>query len=133
MKIVLTFIIVVSLLIPRTVLADCPNAVSLKVGDKVTDCDRIGLSLPYDLKVRQSLVEGDYNLKIIEQKDRLITAKDLALKDADEQKILYRDEANRARKDADDARASANTRFWIGVGVGFLAILGGAWAVGQVK
>lgn len=133
MKIALTFIIVVSLLCPRYALGDCPNAISLKVGDKVTDCDRIGLSVPYDLKVRQSLIEGDYNLKIIAEKDRLITAKDLALKDADEQKVLYRDEATRARKDADDARASANTRFWIGVVVGFLAILGGAWAIGRVK
>lgn len=60
---------------PLSALADCPNAVALNVGDKVTDCPRIGLSLDYDRQVRKDLVDRDYNKQIVDQQKKLLISK----------------------------------------------------------
>lgn len=111
--------------------ADCQNAISLNVGDRVTDCPRIGLSLDYDKQVRKDLIEGDYNKQVVDQQQRIIELKDLQIKQTSEQADLWKTEALREREALDKERNRTNWGFWGGlIGGVALTVLAG-WAVGQ--
>lgn len=109
----------------------CVPAVRLKVGDKVTDCDRIGLSEQADLETRKQLVEGDYNKKILDEQQKIIDLKDLQIKYTTEQKDLWQSDAMRERAAYDAERSRTNMNFWIGLGAGILLTVAAGWAVGQ--
>lgn len=109
--------------------ADCPNAVNLKVGDKVTDCDRVGLSTQFEKGLRKDLIESDYNKKIIDEQAKIITLKDLSIKQSNDQATLWKDESTRERDAYDRERSRTTTSFWMGLGVGILVIIGGAYAL----
>jgi hypothetical protein len=96
------------------------------VGDTVKDCDRIGLSIPYDESVRKDLVELEFNRKIIGEQKRLIDLKDLAIQTSQEQSNLWKEEAISQRK-------SSSTNFYLGVAGGIVIVLASAWALGQVS
>lgn len=105
----------------------------LNVGDKVTDCPRIGLSEQADLENRQQLIEGDYNKKIIEQQQKQIDLKDLMITDQKARGDLWQDEAQRERDYADKMKANGDQKFWLGLGVGLLTVLVTGYALGQVN
>lgn len=113
--------------------ADCQPAVSLNVGDKITDCPRIGLSLDYDKQLRKDLIEGDYNKQIVEEQKKIISLKDLQIKQTTEQSDLWKQEALRERDALDKERNKTNWGFWGGlIGGVALTVLAG-WAVGQAS
>jgi hypothetical protein len=113
--------------------ADCKPAVRLNVGDKVTDCPRIGLSEDADKQIRIDLIEGDFNKKIVEEQKRQIDLKDLMITDLRTQKDLWRDDAMREREYADSQRAKSDRNFWIGFGIGILSVVAAGYAIGQVS
>jgi len=125
-------IIVTSLISNSVFAAECPNAVYLKVGDTVKDCPRIGLSESYDLEVRKELIEGDYNKKLLTEKDRLLGFKDLQIQYHAQQTDLWRADALRERDAYDKERSRTNTTFWVGLGVGILTVLVAGYAMGQI-
>lgn len=112
--------------------ADCPPAVRLRVGDKVTDCERIGLSDEADLKVKKDLIEGDFNKKIIDEQKRQLELKDLVITDYSKRSDLWEQEAMRAREVADKAQNRSENNFWLGILAGVALTLGAAWGYGQV-
>ena len=132
LKTLLVSIIIASLLSGQLALADCPNAVTLHVGDKVADCDRIGLSIAFEKGMRKDLIESDFNKKIVEEQAKIIDLKDLSIKQSNEQSTLWKEEATRERDAYDKERSRTNTSFWFGMGLGILVILGGAYAVKSV-
>lgn len=118
---------------PSRSFAECQNAISLNVGERVADCPRIGLSLEYDKQIRKELIEGDYNKQIIDQQKRIIDLKDLQIKQTSEQADLWRSEALREREALDKERNKTNWGFWGGlIGGVALTVLAG-WAVGQAS
>lgn len=124
-------IILVFMARPILSFADCPNAVNLNVGDKVTDCPRIGLSVEYDKQIRKDLIEGDYNKQIVDQQKKIIDLKDLQVRQTSEQADLWKSEALREREALDKERNKTNWGFWGGlIGGVALTVLAG-WAVGQ--
>jgi hypothetical protein len=131
-KTLLVSTIIVSQISSILAFADCPNAVVLHVGDKVTDCDRVGLSTGYEKSVRKDLIETDFNKKIIDEQTKIIDLKDLSIKQSNDQAMLWKTESDREREAYDKERARTNTSFWVGMGVGILVILGGAYAVKSV-
>lgn len=112
--------------------SSCPNATYLGVGDTVKDCPRIGLSVEYDLQIRKDLIEGDYNKKILEEKDKLLIIKDTKIKYLEDQYDLWKNEAAREREEYDKIRKNQNSDFWYGIMLGAGSILMGAWAIKQV-
>lgn len=110
----------------------CPNAVLLKVGDTVTDCDRIGLNLEFEKTVRQQVIQNDYNLKIMEEQKKIIDLKDLTIKTSQDQGQLWKEEAERSRKYADEANQSRSKDFFLGLASGILLTALAGWALGQV-
>lgn len=115
------------------IFAQCPNSVRLKKGDKVSDCERIGYSLEYDKRVREELIEGDYNKKIIVEERKLnLRMKDLIKLEKDENLVL-RTEVKRVRTDSDKKSSGSNTSFFLGVGFTLLAVGVVGYALGQVK
>lgn len=128
-----TLLIMSTMLSPFSSFADCQNAISLNVGDKVTDCPRIGLSLDYDRQIRKELIEGDYNRQIVDQQKRIIDLKDLQIKQTTDQADLWKTEALREREALDKERNKTNWGFWGGlIGGVALTVLAG-WAVGQAS
>lgn len=117
----------------NSALADCPNAVSLNVGDKVVDCPRIGLSLEYDKQIRKELIEGDYNKEIINQQNRIIELKDLQIKQTTEQADLWKSEAQRERDALDKEKNKTNWGVWGGLMGGVALTVLAGWALGQVS
>lgn len=118
---------------PVAAIANCPNAISLNVGDKVTDCPRIGLSVEYDKQVRKELVEGEYNKQIVDQQKRIIELKDLQIKQTTEQSDLWRSEALREREALDKERNKTNWGLWGGILGGIALTVLAGWAVGQAS
>lgn len=113
--------------------ASCPNATYLDVGDTVKDCPRVGLSVDYELQVRKDLIEGDYNKKILIEKDQLLGAKDLRIDYLQKETDLWHNEALRERALVDNKTTESKRELWYGFGLGILSVLVGAWSVGQVK
>lgn len=128
-----TLLIISTILSPLRSFADCQNAISLNVGDKVTDCPRIGLSLDYDRQIRKELIEGDYNRQIVDQQKRIIDLKDLQIKQTTDQADLWKSEALREREALDKERNKTNWGFWGGLIGGVALTVLSAWAVGQAS
>jgi hypothetical protein len=127
------FKLIVSLaLIPNLAFGDCPNAIRLNPGDKVTDCERICLSVAYDLQVRKDLVEGEYNVKIIDEQKKVITAKDLVIKDTEGQRDLFKAESIRQQERYESERSKSSWNFWVGLGVGIVTVAISAYVIKQV-
>ena len=125
-------IIAISLTISSIAQAeDCKPSVLLKIGDKITDCDRVGLSLDTDLKVRKELVEGDFNKKILEEQKKVIDLKDLTIKYTSDQKDLWKMEADRSHDLYLRERDRNDKYFWIGIAAGILLTVGAGYAIGQ--
>jgi hypothetical protein len=114
-------------------LAVCDNAVTLRKGDTVKDCDRIGYSLEYDKTVRADLVEGDYNKKIVEEQKKLIELKDLSISLNQKQSELWKEEAMREREAYDKERNKGNKSLWLGIALGVLLTVGAGYAIGQAS
>ena len=110
----------------------CPNAVLLKVGDTVTDCDRIGLNLEFEKTVREQVIQNDYNLKIIDEQKKVIDLKDLTIKTSQEQAQLWKEEADRSRKYADEANQNRSKDFLFGLIGGIVLTALAGWTIGQV-
>lgn len=110
----------------------CSPAVKLFVGDKVTDCPRIGLSEEADLANRKQLIEGDYNLKILSEQKQMLDLKDKQISYIQKQDDLWKADAERERAAYDAERGRAKTEFWIGLGVGILTVVVAGYAVHQV-
>lgn len=110
----------------------CPNAVSLRVGDKVSDCDRVGLRTDYAKRLKVELIEGEFNKKIIAEQGKIIELKDLAIKNANAQAESFKLEAERERKNSQNDRLSARLNLWVGIAAGAFSILAGAWAIEKV-
>jgi len=113
--------------------SECPNAIDLAVGDKITDCDRVGLSREYAKTVKTELIEADFNKKIVSEQKRLIEIKDLALTASMEQADLWKAQEAKTRATLEDERSRAGRPFWLGMLAGVGLVLASAWAVGQVK
>ncbi len=112
-------------------MAECPNAVTLHVGDKVTDCDRVGLALDYNKKVQAALVENEYNKRLLDEQGKLISLKDLSIQQSAQQSELWKNEAQRERIALDKERSRTKWEFWAGIGAGILLTVGAGWAIGQ--
>lgn len=112
--------------------ADCANAVRLKVGDVVRDCERIGYSVEYDRQVVKDLVRGEYNEKIVDEQARQLGIKDLTIKAYEDKDKIQGAEIDRVRKRSDEIEARGRTEFWIGLALGFGAAVAGAFIVKQV-
>jgi hypothetical protein len=127
---IISIILILSLNI--VAFADCPDAVKLNVGDKVTDCERIGLSGPAEKKIREDLIGSDYNAKKLEEQKKILDLKDQVIADSDKQVVIWKQEVDRERLALDVERARTKWEFWGGIilGIGFTAL--GAWSVGQV-
>ena len=113
-------------------IAECDNAVFLKKGDIVKDCDRVGLSVEYNQKVMEDIVEGQYASKIIEEQDKIISLKDLSISLNEKQSDLWKSEALREREALDAEKGKGNKSLWIGIAMGILLTIGAGYAVGQV-
>jgi hypothetical protein len=129
----LTSIIIAISLVSNIALADCISAISLNVGDKVTDCPRIGLSHDADLQIRKDLVEGDYNKKIVITQKSIIDLQNEQIDYMQQQSSLWKTDALRERAAYDSERSRNNVNFWIGLGVGILTVVVAGYAIGQVK
>jgi hypothetical protein len=126
-------ILVLSLLASNQAWAKgCPNAVLLRVGEKVTDCDRIGLNLEFDKQVREQIVQYEFNLKIIEEQKKMLDLKDLTISTTREQAELWKIEAERLRKKDDEKRWLNTPDFIIGFLSGMAVMALAGWTVGQV-
>jgi len=113
--------------------ATCDNAVILKKGDVVKDCDRVGLSIEYNDQVMKDLVEGDYNGKIVEEQKKVLTLKDLSIDLNKKQADLWKEEAQRERKLYDEERNKGDKSLWIGITMGILITVAAGYAIGQVS
>lgn len=120
-------------IVNSSVYAECPSAVTLRVGDAVTDCTRVGLNLETNKQVQKDLIEGDYNKKIIEEQKKLINIKDLQIKYSEEQYQLWKTDALRERESVDKLRKDNKQDFWVGILLGAGAVILGGWSLGQVK
>ena len=112
--------------------AECPNAITLRVGDTVTDCTRVGINLDTNKGIQKDLIEGEYNKKIIEEQKKLIDIKDLQTKYSEDQYQLWKTDALRERENTDKLRKDNKQDFWIGLLLGAGAVILGGWSVGQV-
>lgn len=116
--------IIITCLISSSAFADnCPNAVRLRVGDVVKDCERIGLSLDEDLAVRKALKTGEVNVKILEKQEELIKMSDLQVKNAQAETLLYKEDAKKGWSEVDRLRSEGNTKLYIGIAVGVVGML----------
>jgi hypothetical protein len=123
----------VLLLLGHSVANACVPAVKLNVGDKVSDCPRIGLSLDYEKEIRKDLIDAEFNREIMEQQKRIIELKDLQVRQTKENADLWRQEALKEREALDKEKNRSDWKFWGGLiaGVGLTVLAG--WAVGQVS
>lgn len=112
--------------------ATCPNAIRLNVGDKVIDCDRIGLSIEYDKRIRKELIEGEYDKKIVKEQKRQITMKDLTIQEVDKRSDLWEKESERLREENDELKKGNNWKFWVGIFSGIALTVLSGWSVGQI-
>jgi hypothetical protein len=121
--------LLISTTIASSAAADCPNAVDLKVGDTVKDCDRVGLSLDYNKTVQKQLVDGDYNAQIVDEQGKQLTLKDLDIQY--QQKRGDNAIADSSLYQSQLAQEKQKSKFdlWIGIGIGLLAAYIGAEAV----
>jgi hypothetical protein len=104
----------------------------LKVGDTVKDCDRIGLNLQFERSVREQVIQNDYNAKIIDEQKKIIDLKDLTINTSQQQAQLWKTEAERSRKLADEANQEKTKDFAYGLVGGILLTVLAGWALGQV-
>ena len=109
--------------------AGCPNAIRLLPGAQNDTCERIGLSVDYDVTVRKQLVEGDYNKQLVQQQKQLLDLKDLQIADHEKEEGVLKDEVQRERSALDAERARAKLDFWIGAAAGVLTVVLSAWVV----
>ena len=130
MKLLVSLLLCLSFL--TNAFAECENATTLRKGDVVKDCDRIGYSMEYDKTVRSDLVEGDYNKKIVEEQKKIITLKDLSIDLNQKQGTLWREEAIRTRKELDAEKNKGDKSLWIGITMGILICVAAGYAIGQV-
>jgi hypothetical protein len=138
MKHSINLLLIMSLMFQSTMVwagdsTTCPNAVRLKVGDKVTDCERIGLSLTEDLTVRTNLEQGKINSQIIDTQADLIKQRATQLDDSQKETALYKDDSKKAWGEVDRLRSEGDTRLIIGIAAGVLATFLSARAWGWVK
>lgn len=112
--------------------SECPNSLFLKVGDVVTDCDRIGFNLEFEKTIRQQIIENDYNLKIIEEQKNILLLKDLTIRTSQMQSVLWKEEADRLRKKYDDLNETKSKDFLYGVIGGIILTALAGWSLGQV-
>ena len=113
--------------------AECDNAVILKKGDVVKDCDRVGLSMDYNNQVMKDIVEGEYAGKIVEEQKKIITLKDLSIDISQKQSELWKEEATRTRKELDSEKNKGNKSLWIGIALGLCLTIAAGYALGQVS
>ena len=111
--------------------AECPPAVTLNVGDKVTDCRRVGVAKDVMDKIDQDLAASQVNAQIAGQQSKLIELKDLQLSDADKDRDLWKAEADRERQTYDKERSRTDWMLWGGILAGIALTIGAGWAVGQ--
>lgn len=128
MKSIITLVLTTSITLNAIA---CDNAVILKVGDTVKDCDRVGLSLEYNKSVTRDLIEGDYNKKIIEEQEKILSLKDLSIELNQQRSELWRQDAERERKLLDEEKSKGSRSLWIGIAVGVLLTVGAGYALGQ--
>lgn len=128
-------LILISCLLSNIALADCPNAIDLKVGDTVQDCDRVGLSKTRALEVENTLKQGKINLKIIDTQTDLLKWKDTKITTVTQERDEYKNDDQRERQETDRLRNEGSTKLIIGVVVGvvgmFLAARAWGWAAGR--
>lgn len=132
LKIQACSLMIVTSLISNLAFADCQPAVNLNVGDKITDCVRVGVRPDVLTDMNKQLIENDFNKKILEEQKQLITLKDLRIKQSDDQASLWQSDSKRERENYDKERNRSSTSFWVGLGAGILITLGTAFAVRQV-
>lgn len=124
-------ILLIGTIIANPAYATCPNAINIKKGDKVTDCDRIGYSREYDKKVRHQLIDAEFDKKRLDvTKKQVIELKDLMVVKT-ERANFAEDAMVRARKERDKERARNQTVFFIGMGVGIGLVTLAAYILGQ--
>lgn len=131
MKFLVSTLLCLSLL--TNAFAECDNAVILKKGDIVKDCDRVGLSMEYNDQVMKDIVEGEYAGKIVEEQKKIITLKDLSIDLNQKQGTLWKEEAIRTRKELDDEKNRGDKSLWIGITMGILICVAAGYAIGQVS
>jgi len=110
----------------------CPASIDLGVGDKVIDCPRIGLREDVAKTTQLQLIERDYLVKEVAEQKNLIDLKDLTIQNSQKQVDLFKADSDREREAYDKERSRGDTKFWVGLGLGALTIIAGAWAVKQV-
>jgi hypothetical protein len=108
---------------------DCPNAIDLKVGDKVIDCDRVGLKKDYAKDVEEDLLIANFNRKIAEDEAKIAANKDKRIEDADAQAARWEAENEKTRQQLIEEQKRGKVDFWIGFASGFVTILLGAIAI----
>lgn len=126
-------IVAISLTASNLAYADCPPALNLKIGTVVTDCDRIGLNLDTDAKIKKDLIESDYNKKIVEEQQKIIDLKDLSLKTSIERSQIWEIEAKRMETKYNDSQKSIGYPFYAGLAAGVVLMLASGYALGQVS
>ena len=132
LKKVIVKILIVSIITVNIAQAECPNAVTLNVGDSVKDCNRIGLSVDYEKRIRKELHENEYNKRLLEEQNKLIELKDLKSTELEKQSNLWKSDALREREALDKERNKPNYGFWGGLVLGIGVIVLGAWSIKQV-
>lgn len=125
-------ILIVSLITVNIAQAECPNVVTLNIGDSVKDCNRIGLSVDYEKRIRKELHENEYNKRLLEEQNKLIELKDLKSTELEKQSNLWKSDALREREALDKERNKPNYGFWGGLVLGIGVVVLGAWSIKQV-
>lgn len=125
-------ILIVSIITVNIAQAECPNVVTLNIGDSVKDCNRIGLSVDYEKRIRKELHENEYNKRLLEEQNKLIELKDLKSTELEKQSNLWKSDALREREALDKERNKPNYGFWGGLVLGIGVVVLGAWSIKQV-
>jgi hypothetical protein len=113
-------------------LAGCQNAIRLLPNAQNDSCERIGLEVNFEKSIREDLVRGDYNARIVKEQEKQLQIKDLTLTAYEKKDGLQTAEIERVRKRADEIEGRQKTDFWLGLGIGIGLAVVSAWIVKQV-
>lgn len=120
------------MLLPGLCWGDCPNAIRLLPGAKNDECERIGLEVNAEKSVREDLVRGEYNAKIVDEQKRQLDIKDLTIAEYEKKTGLQGQEIERLRARNDSLENRSSTTFWLGLGAGIIVVLVGSIAIKNV-
>jgi len=124
---------VVFMMLPLLAWGDCPNAIRLKVGDRVSDCDRIGYSEAYDQRVVKELKDYKLLQEIDLQKDSLIKNQDLRIKTQSEMIQTWAEDSQYFRTAYKEERDAGNLKLYLGVFMGVLLSGFAVWGASQLR